>query len=57
MREYSKRQAGEENTFENIRQDRGKNSQKLKQAKKLHQEAGISEGHVVWRRLNNSKII
>ena len=44
LREYSKRQAGEENTFANIRQDRGKNSQQLKQAKKLHQEAGISEG-------------
>ena len=44
MREYSKRQAGEENTFENIRQDRGKNSQQLKQAKKLHEEAGVSEG-------------
>ena len=44
MREYSKRQAGEENTFENIRQDRGKNSQQLKQAKKLQEEAGVSEG-------------
>ena len=44
MREYSKRQAGEENTFENIRQDRGKNSQQLKQAKKLHEEAGVSDG-------------
>ena len=42
--EYFKRQAGEENTFENIRQDRGKNSQQLKQAKKLHEEAGVSEG-------------
>ena len=44
MREYPKRQAGEENTFENIRQDRGKNSQQLKQAKKLYEEAGVSEG-------------
>ena len=44
IREYSKRQAGEENTFENIRQDRGKNSPKLKQANKLHQEAVVSEG-------------
>ena len=44
MREYSKRQAGEENTFENIRQDSGKNSQQLKQAKKVDKEAGVSEG-------------
>ena len=44
MREYYKRQAGEENTFENIRQDRGKNSQQLKQAKKLHEEADVGEG-------------
>ena len=44
MREYTKRQAGEENTFENIRKDRGKNSQQLKQAKKLHEEAGVSDG-------------
>ena len=44
MREYTKRQAGEENTFENIRKDRGKNSQQLKQAKKFHEEAGVSEG-------------
>ena len=44
MREYSKRQAGEENTFENIRQDRGKNSQQIKRAKKLYEEAGVSEG-------------
>lgn len=43
-REYFKRQAGEKNTFENIRQDRGKNSQQLKQAKKFHEEAGVSEG-------------
>lgn len=27
MREYTKRQAGEHNTFENIKKDRGKNSQ------------------------------
>lgn len=32
MHEYTKRQAVEENTFENIRKDRGKNSQQLKQA-------------------------
>ena len=43
MREYAKRQAGEENTFENIRQDRGKNSQQLKQAKKVDKEAVVSE--------------
>ena len=44
MREYSKRQAGEENTFKNIYQARGKNSQHLKEAKKLHQQAGVPEG-------------
>ena len=44
MREYTKRQAGQQNTFENIRQDRGKNSQQLKEAKKLHEEAGVPEG-------------
>lgn len=44
MREYSKRQAGEENTFKNIYQARGKNSQQLKEAKKLHQQAGVPEG-------------
>lgn len=44
MTQYVKRQAGQQNTFENIRQDRGKNSQQLKEAKKLHVEAGVSEG-------------
>ena len=44
MREYAKRQAAESNTFKNIRQDRGKNSQQLKEAKKLHQEAAVPEG-------------
>ena len=44
MREYAKRQVGEPNTFENIRQDRGKNTQQLKEAKKLHQEANVPEG-------------
>ena len=44
MREYTKRQAGQQNTVENIRQDRGKNSQQLKEAKKLHEEAGVPEG-------------
>ena len=41
MREYSKRQAGEENTFKNIYQARGK---KFAFAKKLHQQAGVPEG-------------
>ena len=44
MREYARRQAGEPNTFENIRQDRGNNTQQLKEAKKLHKEACVSEG-------------
>ena len=44
LREYAKRQAGETNTFENIRQDRGTNTQQLKEAKKLHQEANVPEG-------------
>ena len=44
MREYAKRNKGEPNTFDNIRQDTGKNSQQLKEAKKLHQDVGVSEG-------------
>ena len=44
MREYARRQAGEPNTFENIRQDRGNNTQQLKEAKKLHKDACVSEG-------------
>ena len=44
MREYAKRQAGQPNTFETIRQDRGENTQQMKEAKKLHQEAGVVEG-------------
>ena len=44
MREYANRQRGDPNTFENIRQDRGKNSQQLKEAKKLHKEANVPEG-------------
>lgn len=44
MREFSKRNKGEPNTFDNIRQDRGKNSEQLKEAKKLHQDVGVSEG-------------
>ena len=44
MRDYTKRQAGESNTFENIKKDRGKNSQQLKETKKLHVEAGVPEG-------------
>lgn len=44
MREYAKKQAGEKNTYENIRQDRGENSQQKKEAKKLYKEAGVPEG-------------
>ena len=44
MREYARRQAGEPNTFENIRQDRGNNTQQLKEAKKLHKDVCVSEG-------------
>ena len=44
MREYAERQAGEQSTFENIRQARGKNSQQVKEAKKLHAEAFVPEG-------------
>ena len=44
MREYAKHKAGEENTFETIRRHRYKNSQQLKEAKLLHQEAGVPEG-------------
>ena len=44
MREYAKKQAGEKNCYDNIRQDRGTNSQQLKEAKKLYKEAGVPEG-------------
>ena len=44
MREYAKKQAGEHNTFEVIRQHRHKKSQQLKEAQKLHREAGVPEG-------------
>ena len=44
MREYVKHQAGQQNTFENIRQARGKNSQQVKEAKRLDKEAGVPEG-------------
>ena len=44
MREHAKKQAGEENTFETIRRHRYKNDQQLKEAKLLHQEAGVPEG-------------
>ena len=44
MREYAKKKAGEPNTFEVIRQRHHKNSQQLKEAKSLHQEAGVPEG-------------
>ena len=44
MREYAKHKAGEENTFETIRRHRYKNSHQLKEAKLLHQDAGVPEG-------------
>ena len=44
MREHAKKKAGEKNCYENIRQDRGKNSQQLKEAKQLYKEAGVPEG-------------
>ncbi|CAH3187981.1 unnamed protein product [Porites lobata] len=44
MREYAKKKAGEKNCYENIRQDRGKNSQQLKEAKQLYAAAGVPEG-------------
>ena len=44
MRECAKRQAGEPNTFENIRQDGGVNTQQLKEARKLYQQANVPEG-------------
>ena len=44
MREFAKKQADEENTFETIRRHRYKNSQQLKEAKQLHQEAEVPEG-------------
>ncbi|CAH3179007.1 unnamed protein product [Porites lobata] len=44
MREHAKKKAGEKNCYENIRQDRGKNSQQLKEAKQLYTAAGVPEG-------------
>ena len=44
MREHAKKKAGEKNCYENIRQDRGKNSQQLKEAKQLYKEGGVPEG-------------
>ena len=44
MREFAKREQGEHHTFENILQDRCKNSQQLKEAKKLLAEADVPEG-------------
>lgn len=44
IREYAKRTKAERNTFENIRNDRRKNSQQLKEDKRLHEEAGVVEG-------------
>lgn len=44
MRQYAFKQAGEPNTFHNIYLDRGVNTQQLKEARKLHAEAGVPEG-------------
>lgn len=44
MQEFAKREKGESNTFDNIKQDRGINSQQLKEARKLHQEADVLKG-------------
>ena len=44
MREYPKREKGASNSFENIRKDRGKNFQQVKEARKLHREANVPEG-------------
>ena len=44
MREYAKKKAGEKNCYENVRQNRGKKTQQLKEAKKLYKEAGVPEG-------------
>ena len=44
VREYAERQAGQQNTSEDIRQARGKNSQQVREAKTLHAEAGVLEG-------------
>ena len=44
MRDFAKREKGESNTFANTQQDRGINSQQLKEARKLHQEADVLKG-------------
>ena len=44
MREYAKKKAAEKNCYENVRQNRGKKTQQLKEAKKLYKEAGVPEG-------------
>ena len=44
MREYTKRQAGKPNCYENVRKNRGKNTQQLKLAKQLYKEACVPEG-------------
>ena len=41
MREYSKIQAGKENTFENIKKDRGEEFTAVERSGKLHQEANV----------------
>ena len=44
MREYAKRQAGEKNCYDNVRQNRGKKTQQLKLAKQLYKAAGVPKG-------------
>ena len=53
MREYTKRQAGQRNTFGNIKKDRGKNLQQLKEANKLHVGARVSEGPCELEEIQN----
>ena len=44
MREYAKRQAGDKNCYDNVRQNRGKKTQQLKLVKQLYKAAGVPEG-------------
>ena len=44
IREYAKRQAGEKNCYDNVRQNRGKKTQQLKLTKQLYKAAGVPEG-------------
>ena len=57
MREYSKRQEGEENTFENIRKTMGRiHNNSSKPRSSMKKQVSVRD-HVVWKRLSNSKII